>query len=182
MPSEIIIRHCAPTLAGLKVGNLFSFRFKSKKQLINDIKNRNKSLNFKGIFLKILKLEDNFALIYVYRLNKLQEVLKNQDIIDFLTEYGYTSFSIEDCFDSLIKNLSNTKFPHEIGVFLDYPLSDIKSFIEDNGANAKYVGCWKAYTNEDQARQIFEKYKKCVNIYCKKFAEGTDIIRLTVAC
>ncbi|MFI3227403.1 MAG: DUF3793 family protein [Clostridia bacterium] len=182
MPFETIIRHCAPTLAGMKVGSLFSYRFSCKKEILDDIKKRNELLNSRGIYFKILKMYDNFALIYVFRRKKLEEILENAEIRDFLSQNGYYAFDLEKALEILEENLKANDFPHEIGVFLDYPLSDIKAFIEFKGANPKYVGCWKAYSNEDCARKITEKFKKCTNVYCKKFAEGTDIIRLTVAC
>lgn len=182
MPFETIVKYCAPTLAGMKIGNLFTYKFTCLKQLVSDIKERNNLLNAKGIYFKILKTWDNLALIYVYRKNKLEETLNVCKHREFLTQKGYKTFDINSVISVLKKHLVTSEFPHEIGIFLGYPLSDIQAFIEDKGANAKYVGCWKAYTNEDYAKQISDKYKKCTNIYCKKFAEGTDIIRLTVAC
>lgn len=179
---ETMVRHSAPTLAGIKVGNLFSYRFANREEFINDIKIRNNMLNSKGIFVKILKINEDFALVYVFRKNKLIQTLKRNEIREFLKERGYISMEINEIFKNLQKNLLESEFPHEIGVFLGYPLSDIKSFIEDRGANAKYVGCWIAYTNENNAKKISERYKKCTKVFCKRFAQGTDITRLTIAC
>lgn len=182
MSVETVIRYCAPTLAGMKVGSLFSLRFSSKEELLHHVEVRNDHLNCRGIYFKILKLCGNFALIYVYRRKKLLETLQNPEVQGFLSQYGYGDFDLESTFEILEGHLITDQFPHEIGVFLDYPLSDIKAFIAHKGANAKYVGCWKAYTNEEQARKTTEKFKRCTNIYCKRYAEGIDLIRLTVAC
>ncbi len=181
MSTETIIRHCAPTLAGLKVGNLVSCEFFDFASFSEDIRSRNTALNGKGIFFVILKVNKNTALVYVYRETQLNLILKDSNIVSFLKNKGYNSFTIEGALASLAKQLSQTDFPHEIGVFLGYPLDDIIGFIENDGKNYKCVGCYKAYTNEEIALQTFRKFKKCTSVYCKRFAEGFDINRLTVA-
>lgn len=180
MPFETIIRHCSPTLANIKIANLFTTKL--TKNIFCEVKRINALLNSKGIFFEILRISNNTALIYAYRKSKLNELLKNSAIKSFLNQMGYTNLKLKYIFKTLKSHLLKTDFPHEIGVFLGYPLSDIKAFICDKGANAKYVGCWKAYSNEEYARKIFEKYRKCTNIYCEKFANGFDILKLTVAC
>ena len=37
MPDEMIIRHCAPTLAGMKTGNMFTYHFKDSSELRKQI-------------------------------------------------------------------------------------------------------------------------------------------------
>ena len=72
-------------------------------------------------------------------------------------------------------------FPHEIGVFLDYPLEDVVGFIENAGQNYKCSGCWKVYCNECETRKLFAKYKKCREVYRRLWSQGRDIRTLTVA-
>ena len=36
-------------------------------------------------------------------------------------------------------------FPHEIGVFLGYPLEDVVGFIRHRGKCFTCCGCWKSY-------------------------------------
>lgn len=43
-------------------------------------------------------------------------------------------------------------FPHEIGVFLGYPLGDVVGFIENRGKNFTCCGCWKSYGDRMQHR------------------------------
>lgn len=182
MPGELVLRYCSPTLAGMKTGNIFTYQYQNENNLIVELNKWNELLNCKGIYFVALRKKEGRALIYVYRRTDLERELSKSEIIAFLTEKGYLFECVEDCIDFLSKKLQEiSEFPHEIGVFLGYPLEDIKAFIENKGANCKCVGCWKAYTNECVAQKIFEKYKKCEKIYCKKHAEGYDITRLTVA-
>jgi hypothetical protein len=74
------------------------------------------------------------------------------------------------------------KFPHEIGVFLGYPLQDVKGFIENNGRNSKYTGLWKVYGDKAASIRMFEKYRKCFSVYSDLWRSGRrDIFQLTVA-
>lgn len=181
MTTETIVRHCAPTLAGLKVSNLFTCKYTNIQELLELIQEKNALLNEKGVYFEILKVQGEVALILVYRKKVLERELGNPEIRMFLMGQGYAKFDVEACFNTLKEHLLCCEFPHEIGVFLGYPLEDVKAFIQYKGANYKCVGCWKVYTNVGHAEKMFCKFNKCTNVYCKRFAEGFDITRLTVA-
>ena len=163
------------------MGNLFSYRYTDTEELHQTIRERNKALNSKGVFFVLIKERDGMALVYVYRKKQLAQILADREIQDFLKKYGYARFDVEACLRVLKTRLLDQDFPHDIGVFLGYPLADIKAFIVNKGANCQCIGCWKAYTNLRQARKTFDLFKKCTKIYCERFFEGTDITRLTVA-
>lgn len=180
MSVETIVRYCAPTLAGIKVGNLFGYRYSDEKSLIKAVMNNNRSLNSKGVYFAILKAENGRALIYVYRKKALEDKLNDIRIQNFLKKYGYLSFKLAPCLDVLRNHLKLIDFPHEIGIFLGYPIDDVIAFIENQGENFRCCGCWKAYTNVDKAEKTFSLYKKCTKMYCLKASEGKDIWKLTV--
>lgn len=181
MPEKLIVRHCSPTLAGLKIGNLFNYTVEDINKLLNEINEYNNKLNSRGIYFALLRVKDNKALVYVYRKVYLEKMLQNEDVIDFLTGYGYMSSSVDSCIKQLSHRLESEKeFPHEIGVFLGYPLEDIIAFIKNKGNNSKCIGYWKVYGDECSAKKIFAQFKKCTDIYCKKHSEGFNLLRLAV--
>lgn len=181
MFTEIIVKHCAPTLVGIKVANLFSYTYDHKKNLLYNVEEGNEFLNSKGIFLKIMRAKNNTAQILIYRKNALQETLFKKENQRFLTKYGYNEFSIKVCLGVLAKHLHEKDFPHEIGVFLGYPLHDIEAFISNGGENFKIVGSWKVYENVEEAQKTFENFRKCTNIYYKKWKQGFGINQLAIA-
>ena len=62
------------------------------------------------------------------------------------------------------------------------PLADVIGFIRHQGAAFCCVGCWKAYTNEEQARRTFALYRKCRMVYLACYHnKGYGVTRLTVA-
>ena len=80
----------------------------------------------------------------------------------FGKKYGYENTEPEQCLALLKKRFEAAEaFPHEIGIFLDYPLGDVIGFIQNSGQNYKCSGCWKVYCNECEALKMFQKYHKC---------------------
>lgn len=177
-----IVEHCAPTLAGMKTGSLFNYKFDRIDTLQEEVQLQNRKLNGKGVFVEILKTGDCRALLYVYRKKHLETDMRKAGVAELLAEYGYKTDCVENCLEQLKFRLVDYDcFPHEVGVFLGYPIDDVIKFIEEEGRNCKCCGVWKAYCNEREALALFAKFKKCTDVYQKVFAEGRTIIQLTVA-
>lgn len=181
MKELLLVTYCAPTLAGLKTGNLFACRYSDRGQLEEDISGWNMMFEKKDLLMRALKAEAGRALIYVYREKRLRQDLENPSVQKFLKGQGYPYGSTEQMLCYLSGRIKETaEFPHEIGLFLGYPFEDVKGFIENKGKNCKCVGCWKVYTDECEARKLFHKYRWCTEVYCKKLKEGFSIQRLAV--
>ena len=167
----MIIRHCAPTLAGIKTGNIFCCDYNTKEELWVFLRGSNQKLVKKGLRVLPLRLENGRAMIYVHG-----------TATRLLNERNYTTHSTDRCVLELMAQLKrNAEFPHEIGLFLGYPPEDVDGFIENGAANSKYTGLWKVYGNVDAAIKTFAKYKKCTDVYSTHYAKGSSIERLTLA-
>ena len=57
----------------------------------------------------------------------------------------------------------------------------MRGFIDHRANGFKCAGLWKVYGNEEKARSLFAKYKKCTEIYCALFQAGSGIEQLAVA-
>lgn len=182
MSEQILVKHCAPTLAGIKTGNLFNFWFDSQGELKEIIKQWNSQLNFKGVYVEALKASNGRALIYVYREKMLEKDICEGRAKSFLFNYGYRDFSVGNCISTLKSRIAGSdEFPHEIGLFLGYPLEDVIGFIENAGENSKCVGCWKVYCNECEAIKLFARFKRCKEVYTRLFNNGRSIEQLAIA-
>ena len=165
MLEEFLIRHSAPTLAGLKTGNLFWYPWEDRKQLEGILAMWEEILREKGLKITVMKINGKRALLYVYRKSRLEADLQRRETRQILKK------RIGTC----------GAFPHEIGLFLGYPEADVKGFIENEGRNCKCCGCWKVYCNECDARKTFRKFKKCEAVYEKLFLMGRPVKKLIVA-
>lgn len=182
MPEELIVKHCSPTLAGIKTGNLFSCPMSSRKEIIEGIRRLNRMLVPKGIRVLPLRYSEKRALIYVFRPDYLAADLADTRAREILGSAGYTCVNVGQCIIKLIDRLKNSEgFPHEIGLFLSYPPEDVSGFMENKACNYKCVGCWKVYGDVEKARQTFYSYEKCKNSYYRQWTCGKSIEQLTVA-
>ncbi|WP_053985727.1 DUF3793 family protein [Niameybacter massiliensis] len=182
MSEEILVTHCSPTLADMKTGNLFNCKCDSECEVKEQIEQWNKVLNPKGVSMTLLRTMKDRALVYVYRPKRLELDMKREEAQCFLRDQGYQNHCTDECIKHLATRLcSCEEFPHEIGLFLGYPIEDVKGFIENKGKNCKCVGYWKVYFDEQEAQRTFEKYRRCTKIYRRKLQEGRSVERLTVS-
>ncbi len=182
MSDEMFVCHCSPTLAGIKVGNMFSCSYNSTKELMSYIRKLNGVLVNKGLRVIPLKYGNGRALIYAFRLKALDNVLKNPVAVSILKKYGYTDIDVKSCISHLLKRFhSYDEFPHEVGLFLGYPPEDVCGFIENRAEGYKIVGNWKVYGDEKAAEKTFNRYKRCTASYCSQLKKGCSIEQLTVA-
>lgn len=182
MSEEMLVRHCSPTLAGLKTGNLFVCPASDECEMRGCIRCWNQILGKKGVRILPVRFWENRALIYVYRPAKLMADLQNDLARQLLLERGYCTETSSRCVVHLMQRMCQyEEFPHEIGLFLGYPPEDVWGFIENKAGGCKCVGCWKVYGDVEKAQKTFAKFKKCTDVYCQKYAEGRSIERLTIA-
>lgn len=181
---ETLIAHASPTLAGLKTANLFRMTPEDGFCFGRQFKRWKRALASYGLGLVILQgcWSAKSYLLYLYRDQELRNTLLAPENADFLHSMGYTH--LEDprrCLDLLASRLEGKDdFPHEIGVFLGYPLEDVKGFISNKGQNYTCCGCWKSYGDPTLAQQGFKQFRKCTEIYLHQYRLGVPFTRLIV--
>ena len=138
--------------------------------------------NRKSFFLQIIREIRGFNQKLVKKGVRVLPVRMSADRVQILLKHkGYDCRKAAQCICRLVQNLhSDPDFPHEIGLFLGYPAEDVKGFIENKAACSKCSGCWKVYGDEQVARILFKKYKKCTEIYCRKWKSGVAVEQLTI--
>lgn len=182
MIEKYLIEHCSPTLASLKTANLFSVQLEKEEDAEYQLMSLEAMLRPKGVEFLIIKRGGKAALIYVFRRDMLQNDLQKPGVAEFLSDYGYTDISAQAALSRLTARLRCLgDFPHEIGIFLGYPLNDVECFIKYGGRNCKCSGYWQAYENVEEAVKIFKRYKKCRAVYKKQWLGGRSLFQLTVS-
>lgn len=184
----VMLEQCAPVLAGLKPAGLFRYETSDRPDLVRRVRGWNEQLGSKGLRVCVLKecARTRQYLVYIYRETRLRAVLAQPKVRAFLAQEGYRLPEMANEYEPLLRQLAarlccGEQFPHEIGVFLGYPLSDVVGFIENRGRNFTCCGCWKAYGDAEAASRHFAQLKKCTAVYLRLFHSGTPILRLAVA-
>ena len=182
MSEETVINCCSPCLAGLKTGNLFSSKVDDKNELLRSVRELNRRLVPRGLRIMPVKITKTRALIYLYRPDRLEKDLADKTAVELLSERAYPVGCTERCVAELIRRVRHEEdFPHEIGLFLGYPSEDVSGVIKHGAKNSKCVGTWKVYGDEALARRLFDKFRKCTDIYCALWRAGSGIDQLAVA-
>ncbi len=182
MSEEILVRQGAPTLAGIKTGSLFPCPCEDREELLADIRQLNRRLSPKGLCLLPIRFLAGQALLYLYRPAGLRRDLRNAQASALLRWAGCGDESCERCVARLSCRFREGKeFPHEVGLFLSYPPEDVRGVIDHRACGFKCAGLWKAYGDEEKARSLFAKYKKCTEIYCELWQSGLKLEQLAVA-
>ena len=179
---QYLVSYCAPTLASLKTGNLFRMPCKRDGAGVEKhLGSLRKPMGERGVSLEILEERNGYALLYVYRRRFLERDLRQPGVRAFLGQNGYGDLTAEGALACLKERFAaGGDFPHEIGLFLGYPLCDVVGFIENRGQGSKCCGCWKVYGDEQEAQKQFARYDKCSHIYQRLFREGRSLWQLTV--
>ncbi|MDO4619374.1 MAG: DUF3793 family protein [Lachnospiraceae bacterium] len=176
-----LIEHCSPTLANIKPGNIVSCSYSSKEEVRQKLRVWNRALSGKGVRIIPLKYMKNRVLLYLYRPDWVERDLNGEKARDLLRNCGYTEESEAGCVTHLIARLRECEtFPHEIGLFLGYPIEDVTGFILHKGRDFKYSGLWKVYGNVEKSKEQFRRYDRCRRAYYRQAANGISIETLTV--
>lgn len=158
--SRVLALHSAPAICGIKASNLISCNLDEISNLLNDISEVNQNYN-PSLYIKILQVKNRRALILVYRKNVLEQCLFDTNKLCFLNNLGYPKEKNIDLLLNYLKTRLNNSdsFPHEIGIFLGYELTDVLGFI--NHDICLYSGLWKVYSNKEEKIELFKKFKQC---------------------
>ncbi len=82
----------------------------------------------------------------------------------FLERYGYgidknqLGASISQLGNKYRTYWVSGEFPHEIGIFMGYPLADVEGFIRNHGKNYVLCGMWKVYERVKVAEAAFSAF------------------------
>ena len=120
---------CAPALAGIKPSNLLSCSFADYPELSRIADEYNQALAGAKIRFTILCSCKSRQLLLVYRRDRLERQLSEPAVSALLSKLGYpVTAGVPAMLDYLGLRFRQEEFPHEIGLFLGYPVEDVLGF------------------------------------------------------
>lgn len=166
----------SPVFTGVKPASLIGID-NNNKQLLSLWKEAGddylKALNLKSITLK--KYDDKDILL-IYNEEALLNSINEEGNKDFLQKLGYTNFhNLDEILVQLYERYNKYHCPHEIGIFLGIPLSDVEAFINCEGKQCLLCGYWKVFSNEEKAKELFRIYDKSRELVITYSLLGKDV-------
>ena len=175
---ERFIIKLASVFAGAKPAVLFSLCNRTCQKGVNPYQewdhHKQKILDEYNISVMTMRKSESKNLLYFYDKELLSFILKKKSITGFLKNLGYYSCeNMEDYLGVLKKRFSKYLIPHEIGLFLGYPLKDVVGFMCKE-LPAVYSDRWKVFGEPGCSVSLMEYHKKAEVFFKKCIQEGRD--------
>lgn len=153
-----IVQLLGPVLLGEKPAEIVSFPKKDNLELrrIKDIFSKCNKVSYKE-FVAF----NGCKKILFYNNKLLDSTLLDLRNLVFLKKLGYgEEYSLDNYLGHLIKKMEKDGIPHEIGIFLGYPLKDVIGFMGHPSLKLTKINGWNVYGD---SRLSDEKYVKFNN-------------------
>lgn len=173
----LIASQCAPVLLGIKASNLITLSGEGislGKSLLG-------ALPFESF---PLYEDERQCVLLVYNSARMNGYIRRSDCAGFLRESGYGDLTGNRMLMRLKARFTRYyvgqgEFPHELGIFLEYPPGDVRGFIENKGKNSLVTGYWKVYGNREQAERTFQEYDRARTLMLRGLSQGRELWELT---
>lgn len=134
--------------------------------------------NCSRITYRIITTHDGGKRVLFINERSMEKVLVNKRCINFLKFVGYpTDYELNDYMDELVFRLQSEEFPHEIGVFLGYPLKDVLGFMGYGKNELVEVRNWRIYGDKEISYEVYNNFMRDKAIM-KEIIESMNINEL----
>lgn len=171
-----------PTLAREKPSSLLIFN-KDNNHNLKDTWERVKEHIKNRISLKFFELNstEKSTIVLFYNEDMLEDVVKSEKNIKFLSRFNYKKdMNLKQCLN-LLKMRFEKSCPHEVGIFLGYPVNDVEMFVNCPNEKCLMVGYWKVYNDIENAKNTFKKYDNIKSHIMKLITKGINPIDI-ISC
>ena len=179
-PLEVkIANQCAPVLAGVKPSNMLVLENKHIRDVV-------RVLEGTGLSWRCLYAGEEKNIWLLYRKEAMEEIVGGKEQMLFLKEWGYKEDTLERMLIKFSQRFrqyrkdKNLPFPHEMGVFLGYPMADVKGFIKYEGKKYLYCGYWKVYENVEERKELFRTYEEIRKVFVEEARKGKNLWQITM--
>lgn len=141
-----IVELIGPVILGIKPAEILSFPN-------NDMNFEEKIFQIENFFCECKKIDivkftykTNSAKIIFYNSKSLEKTLKDKRNSKILKSMGYPKvYNLKQYIEHLVYKMAEGSIPHEIGIFLGYPLKDVLGFLGHPSLKLTKVNGWRVY-------------------------------------
>lgn len=180
MSEELVVRQCAPTLAGIKTGSLFSCPCDSPEELRRKVRHINRLLAGRVCVCCPFALTAAVRCCTSTGPAACGRIWRMPRPCACWRRPGTHVTALGSAWPVSSAVCGRARIPHEIGLFLSYPPEDVRGFIENKACRFKCAGLWKVYGDEERAKELFRQYKRCTDRCCALWRAGSGLAQLAV--
>ena len=148
-----------PVILGSKPCEILNISSKDENKESKIIEIQSFFDNCSRITYEIISMDDGSLRLLFLNEKALNEVLNNKKCLNFLKYLGYPEkFNVKSYKNVLIDKLRTKDFPHEIGIFLGYPLKDVVGFMGYGNYKLSKIKYWKVYGDPEISDNIYNKF------------------------
>jgi len=156
----------AEVLSRVKPANLLNIPNRSRAcgQNLYNLWRQHGDALVRGGGLAALELVDRHdsLLLLIYDSQALSALLANKRVATILAKAGYRQPpDMASSLSDLKSRVLHDSFPHEIGIFLGYPLKDVVAFMGWARIPFTCQGPWKIYGNPDISLKLADACRQC---------------------
>ena len=113
------------------------------------------------ITYRIITTHDGGKRVLFINKKSMEKVLSNKRCVNFLKFIGYSSdYELNEYMDELVLRLQSGEFPHEIGVFLGYPLKDVLGFMGYGKNELVEIRNWRIYGDKEVSYEVYNNFMR----------------------
>lgn len=156
----------AEVIEGAKPGNLINLVNRDRSCGLNPYRlwqfHGNALLAGSGLQARVLADRGNSLLLFLYREDLLRATLQRRGVAIILKRQGYEQpDNLPLTLDQLGNRILPGSFPHEVGIFLGYPLKDVLAFMGEIRLVFSCQGPWKIYGDPASSLELACRYREC---------------------
>jgi hypothetical protein len=161
-----------PVIAGIRPAALVRL----PRELAGDVWDKGGAELCRTLNLSVLTLREGAtgALALLYRQKVLARKVSAGAGSRYLRALGYPGGCLEGCLSFLKKRFGEPAFPHEVGVFLGYPLEDVIGFSRGKPSPYNCRGYWRVYGRPEKAERTFAYMDAARLNLIQEVITGTD--------
>jgi len=148
-----------PVLSGVKPSEVLSFKNcdTHSQEKVATIKQYLSSLPTLGC--RMHAIADGSTKVLFFHREALERQLNQKVVREFIAGEGYSvCWDLDGCITELLSRFENRQMPHEIGVFLGYPLKDVLGFIGKAKLVYKKTQGWQVYGDPTLSDKVYNQF------------------------
>ncbi len=181
--ASFLAMETAEVLAGIKPANLIRIANRTQPcgRNLYRLWQRFGTKMLKGSALNfyVLRSSSTEHLLLFYDRDLLQRRLSGRTGAAFLRRCGYRQpGSLEDCLRQLRQRFKEESIPHEVGIFLGYPLKDVTAFMGWTDRPASCQRDWKIFGKTHRSVALAETFAHSRTMMIEALQQGVPPLAL----